>query len=287
MLVEPWLLLGLLTAIAIGGINAYQKHLMNGDESPITVSFQSNLTAVPLTLGLLAVVGLQLPPLPGLGLAALSGVANAGALYLFAVALDRADLSLVAPFQGLSPIVLALVEPLVLMQASYSAVTAVASVLAGIGGYVLMSDKSLTKPLKRITNTAPLLTLVGVCLIATAMLIDRYAVNAFIAPTRYPVYLVGFTTIGMFIVSLSSITGEVSYRPTKAFVPLGAFRFMTILPGMIAFTMTTSTNVSILSQLGSVVAVVIGILAFGEEHPTTRLIGAVMLASAAAILALG
>jgi drug/metabolite transporter (DMT)-like permease len=130
-----WVLLALLTAVCTALRDAASKHATRGAD-PLIIAFA--LAAVPaVTLGSLVALGGAPEPGPRFGIAlAVSGGINVVATPLIVWALERSDLSLVAPLRSLTPVFMLVTAGLVLGEAP-SAVGAAGVAVVVAGAYLL------------------------------------------------------------------------------------------------------------------------------------------------------
>jgi drug/metabolite transporter (DMT)-like permease len=273
-------LVWLAVALAAAGLNTayqtFQKHLTL-DYDGLALSYATS------TLGLLFmlpaggyyVLTRDLPLEPRLvGVILLGGAVNIVAIYAFLSALGIEDLSVVAPLRQSTPVLVALVEPLVLA-AAFDPRLVGAALAAAAGAYVLLADSPLA-PVSRLGDRATLLALAAATLFAVASLAARYATvrvpPLFYAFTVYLLMAVGFAAIRAYR------SGAVPVRSLAKprLLALGALTAVRTSVAYLAFSFpdASASAVTVVLQVSIVLDVLAGGTLFGEEHVPRRLVGA-------------
>jgi len=261
---------GLVVCVSIAIFNTLQKSLVQ-DASPIDVAYYTNVIAfiilLPIALYTSQVSDISLTVI---GLVFATGLFNAISFYFWPVALSKEDLGVIAPTRGITPITVAVLEPILFLNLDYSFELLLASLLAGFGLYIAFSENGILTPIKRIQSVGILFGLGSAIAITGAVLVDRFAVfSANVPPILYACGLAMSTSVllGLFRVYKKE---ENSFVPTKKYIPVGIFR--AIIVGFAVFTLsiTTGTQYNILIQLSIPFSVLLGYLFLQERDFTIR-----------------
>lgn len=267
---ELWLITGLLVCLALGAFNTLQKHLVS-NYSPVTVGYSTNFIAslflAPVAIYYFLQSGF---PLKALGFLVLTGVFNALSFYLLPLALSKEDLGVIAPTRGVSPISIAIIEPLFFVGLAYDINLIAAGLLAGIGLYIANSEEGLMTPIKNLQSPGVLYGLASATCISGAVLADRYAVHSVGAkPQVYAFGLVAITSLFLAVLRLYK-EGQTSLIPEKEFIPVGMARAVTVGAGIFTLSIATGTQFNVLVQLSIPLSVLLGYLFLGERKFTGR-----------------
>lgn len=277
---ELWLFTGLLVCLALGAFNTLQKHLVS-DYSPVTVGYSTNLIASLFLAPIAIYYFLQFGfPLEALALLVLTGIFNALSFYLLPLALSKEDLGVIAPTRGVSPISIAIIEPVFFVGLAYNLNLVAAGLLAGFGLYIANSEEGLMTPIKNLQSPGVLYGLVSATCISGAVLADRYAVHSVGAkPQVYAFGLVAITSLFLALLRLYK-EGQTSLVPEKEFIPVGIARAITVGAGIFTLSIATGTQFNVLVQLSIPLSVLLGYLFLGERKFTGRqVIGSVVIIS--------
>jgi len=279
-----WILLGLSAAVFFAAFNIYQKHVLT-DFSPLTVTLQANLiAAIILSSGFIVVQ--PFISQTALVIVLASGILNGFSFWCLAEAYDVAEISLVAPLRGASPIIVAAIEPLFL-PLSYSVILVGAGIITAFGMYILMYEDSIVKPFKRFKSRGVQLGLLSSFLIAGPVLLDRYAfVVTETHPVTYGVYLALFSMVTVVVLTAVTQSDDLKtvLRPRVKLIPLGVFRAGEMGLALGALSLAAGTRVFVLMQVGPVLAAVIGGRMFRDDNLIRRSIGACLIVLAAIIV---
>lgn len=291
-----WIITGGIAVIALVGFNTFQKILVD-DYGPLDVAYYTNLIAAII----LSPIAIYFFNIENFGIEAiiilvLSGVFNALGFYFLPLALAEEDLGIISQTKGITPILLAFVEPIIFFNLDYDPVLIVSGLLAGLGLYISFSEDSLVKPIKRISSTGVQLGLASAAVVSFAILVDRFAVtNIGAAPQMYAFALASITA---FFIALMRVKNPLdrffdtdledtsNLIPPREFIPIGICRSGTIGVGLYTLTITTGTEYTILVQLAIPLSVVSAYLFLGENDFTIRrIIGALIIVSAIYLVA--
>lgn len=284
-IVDTWVLLGLTGALAIGFFNIYQKYLINEGHNP------KNIIVDMHTVGAMVLIipALLVPFNINTEIILLfvgSGLLNGISFWLLALAYEDGDLSLIAPLRGLTPILVAALEPLVFLDVQYELALILASIVVAIGLYVLTYEDSLKQTARRIMKGDIKKGLISSSVIAFAVIVDRYAiVETELHPVLYALYLmlsaIMFSTIIAYKKSDQSIQDIVIPEPIT--IPLGVLRGVSVSLAFGAFLFVEGTRVNIVWQLGAVIATLFGGTVLKEDDLLTRTIGVILIVMGAVV----
>lgn len=280
-MIELWLVLALAAAGVQTAYNVIQKRL-TVDYSGLQLSYVTSALgfAFMLPIGLWSVSQGSVQTTPAVaGAVAVSGIANIGAIYAFLTALRRADLSVVAPLQQLSPIVVALVEPLVLT-VGFDIEIVAGAVVATAGAYVVMLDgRDPRVPLRRVTEVPILLSLSAALLFSASSLADRYATTR-MPPLFYTllIYTIMFGGLGTLARSRDQL---VPARKLLAGVllALGISTALRTSLSFMAFSLASASQVLVALRASILLNVLAGGALFGERNVPIKLVGAALVAA--------
>lgn len=275
---ELWLITGLLVCVGLAIFNTLQKYFVE-DNSPITVAYTTNLLAA-LILAPIAMyyfVQAEFELVVG-GVLLISGLFNAIGFYLLPLALSTEDLGVIAPTRGISPIAVAVIEPLFFVEFGYNRDLLLAGVLAGTGLYVAFSEDGILTPIKNITTRGVQYGLLSATALSGAIITDRFALSTVEAQPQ--VYACGLAaTTALFLgILLAHKEDSSTLIPQKKFIPLGLTRAGTLGLGIFTLAIATGTEYNVLVQLSIPLSVLFGYFFLGEEKFTGRkLIGSLII----------
>lgn len=286
-MLELWVVTGLVAVVGITITAVGQKQaLVVADE--LTVVSYMHFVAIPLlVVGHEVMTGGYSIPGGVLWWLGASVACNIGSFYLFAAALSRDELSVAFALKNTNPLIVALVEPLVVVSTSYEPVIVAAAGLTVVGVFTLLATDSVVSPLVRLRDAGPKLALGSAVFISGAILIDRSALTQFsVAPTLYALLLgsgvtVVFGSTMLFKSGVSLPTGA-----WRGVAVAGVGRATSLLAGVTTLSLVSGGVFTVLQQLSLVGVVVIGVHQFGEENFKRRLVGVLCIFAAVALTAL-
>lgn len=273
---EMWLAVALAAAVLKTAYSVLQKRL-TFDYDGLELSY------VTSTLGLAFMAPIGVWQLfradfwftfPVAAVVLISGVANIGAIAAFLTALERENLSVVAPLMQSTPIAVALAEPLVLA-AHYSVGVLLGAAAAAVGAYVLVSDPDQTvTPLKRITDTPALLALAAALLFAVASLANRF-VTTRIPPLFYAFTIYLFMAVGFLVIRRIKRERALGTELLQGkLLLLGGVTALRTSVTYVAFSLAIASRVAVVLQLSVLLNVLAGGVLFAEEGILRKLLGA-------------
>lgn len=284
-MIELWLIYGLVGAFVNGLFNTYQKVLTNNGRSPIEILVSMHTVAfvvlVPTLVIYNPVFSWELS-----GLLILTGALNGLSFYYLAIAYDYGALSIVAPLRGITPILVAFIEPFVFPDFGYNYALVIASFLVGLGIYILLYEDSITKPITRIKDKGVSRGILSAAIISLAVLVDRYALlETSIEPEPYAALVVFSSLVASLIITwkVSDIQNVLKFD--REILPIGILRAISIFMVFGALSLAQGTKVNIILQLGVIIATIAGGGLLGEENIIRRILGVILILVAAVIVA--
>lgn len=284
-MIEVWLIYGLVGAFVNGLFNTYQKVLTNNGRSPIEILVSMHTVAFVILSPTLVIYR---PSFSWelLGLLILTGVLNGLSFYYLAIAYDYGALSIVAPLRGITPILVAFMEPLVFSDFGYDYILVIASFLVGLGIYVLLYEDSITKPITRIKDEGVSRGLLSAAIISLAVLVDRYALTeTSVEPEPYAALVVFGSLVASLIITWRVSDIQESLNFDREILPIGVLRAVSIFMVFGALSLTEGTKVNIILQLGVIIATIAGGGLLGEDNIIRRILGVILILIAAFIVA--
>ena len=273
--VELWVAVALAGAVVQAGYETLQKRL-TADVDALRLSYVTSilgsLLLFPVALWVLATQEVSATPTVVAGIL-VAGVTNVLALYAFLTALKQADLSVVSPLRQSTPLLVAVLEPLVLATAFGPGVV-VGALAATLGGYVILADDSLRSPLARVTEPGPLLALGTAGLYAVASVAARFVVVR--VPSLLFTFLLYVQMALAFGVLLRRRDGGLPTRVLgeRRFLALGATTTLRSVLIFAAFALVAAAKATVVLRVSLVLTVLAGGTLFGEEGVGRRLVGA-------------
>lgn len=289
MLIEVWVVFGLLGAFFTGVFNIYQKQLIDTGISPIGL-----ITSIHfVSMGILSIAALVYPHIPSmqlLGIIIATGVSNALSWLAIATAYGDEAVSLIAPLRGITPVFVAFVEPLLFASLTYTPRYIFASLLVCIGIYITLYDSHPLTPLRRLTDKSVQLGLVSGIIISVSVLLDRYALQTFdIHPLTYGFYLLTFAFISLSLIVYFNTDHSLTHDAiivNRQVISISILRAIIIGFALNVLALVEGTRMNILWQLNVIIASVIGGKLIQEEHLLRRGIGAICIFISALIVLL-
>ncbi|MFB6200376.1 MAG: EamA family transporter [Candidatus Nanohaloarchaea archaeon] len=275
MLGTLWFLAALTAAVSRSAYSALQKRLTE-EHDTLKLSFVTSLMGFVFVLP----VGLWFflqgsPPISWevAGATFVSGVVNVVALAVTIEALSLEDLSIVAPLQRLTPIMVAFLEPVVL-GADLSQQVYLAAAAAAAGSYLILSDSDdLLAPVKNLSRRGAQLALVAAVLYTITSLADRFATSR-MSPYVFTVlvYVVMVTGFGALLHRREGLP-SVEELLQKKFILLGLLIGGGSVLIFLSFSLAAAARVVTVLQVTIPVSVLLGGYVFEEERIVQRLAG--------------
>lgn len=277
-MIDLWLITGIIVCLSIAVFNTLQKKLVS-DNSPIDVAYFTNIIAAAVLAPLAIYYSLNSGiTIQVLGFLILTGVFNALSFYLWPLALSKEDLGVIAPTRGITPITIAVLEPIVFLNLEYSLELLGAGLLAGTGLYIAFSEEGILTPIKKLQSKGALFGLGSAVAISGAVLVDRFAVHSAGASPQVYAFGIAAVTAVMLAAFRMYRTDQTNLIPKREYIPVGIVRGIIIGAGVFTLTLTTGTEYNVLIQLAIPLSVLLGYLFLDEREFTVRqLIGSLII----------
>lgn len=284
---ELGVILALFSAFVSASRESFRKHVSR-DFSSVEIGFMGQVYGVillfPFATWFYLKNGLTLTP--GVLLAVgVSGGLVVATTYIYVEAMRISDISMTEPLRQTTPLFVAILEPLIL-GISFSKMVLGGALLGTVGSYIMVSDKSLKQPIENFSNRGALMALFVAFLFGIWALASRFgATNAHPLLFSYMTYIAALT--GFWIWKRkSSITMEKKSYLRKDVFAMGAITALSAVAGIYAYSMLSASETTIIKQTSGVFGVLIGGRFFKEEDILRKLIGAIIIVSAVALVAL-
>ena len=286
--VDTWVVLGLSGALTIGIFNIYQKYLIENGHNPKNLIVDMHTAAVLVLIVPVLFVPFTLNSTITL-LFIGSGFLNGISFWYLATAYEEGDLSLIAPLRGLTPIIVALLEPLAFPDVQYQLVLVATSIVVAIGLYVLTYEDGFKQTAQRIVQGGIKKGLISSSVIAFAIILDRYAiVETSVHPLTYALYLMISALVVSSLIAYTKSDQNIKkiITPDLITIPLGILRGVSVSLAFGAFLFVEGTRVNIVWQLGAVIATLFGGTIMKEDDLFIRTIGVILIIFGAVIAVL-
>lgn len=309
MIVQNWVIVGLIGASIVAAFNIYQKYAIDDKGfDPLDIALQMHLIGAVIIIPLISVVpyqdnignlatfeiteflSLYIPGIPGLELTTViigTGIVNAVSFWLLASAYSDDALSVIAPLRGVTPVVVAFLEPIFFSSVNYQLNLVASSIIVSIGVYVVLYEDDIYKPVRRLKDTGVIKGIASAIVIGFAVIIDRYAMVGFdLDPINYTGALILST---LFFTSLITIIikGKKSLNIVQINLEttvLGILRTCSVVFAIVALSLVEGTRVNVIWQINVVLAAVFGGSLLSEENILRRGLGASLVIIAAGIV---
>lgn len=308
MIIENWVIIGLTGAGIVAVFNIYQKYIIEKGYEPLEIALQMHLIGSIVMSILISFfrygedvgnsystdiygpISVYLPGIPEIGLFALilaTGIVNALSFWLLASAYSDGALSVIAPLRGLTPIVVASIEPLFFSSVGYEFTLIISSIIVATGVYIVLYEDNIYEPIRRVSDIGVIKGILSAVIIAMAVLIDRYSmVNYEITPVGYTGALIISTFVFTFAITLilkgKEALQKVELNSETAI--LGIIRTSSVVFAITALSLVEGTRVNVIWQMSVVLSALFGGSLLSEENLVRRTLGASLIIVAAAIV---
>jgi drug/metabolite transporter (DMT)-like permease len=199
-----------------------------------------------------------------------------GSTYLYIEALRITDISITEPIRNISPIFVALLEPLI-MDINYETMLLGAAFLGSAGAYILVAKDSLITPIENMKNKGALISVIVAFILAIYSIAQRFgATNADPLLFTYLCYLTSLAGFWYWKRKESEQIEIKSYFRKDIFA-LGTVTALGVVAGIFAYSMISASEVTVIKQSSAVFSVLIGGRFFKEEDLVRKLLGAVII----------
>ena len=199
-----------------------------------------------------------------------------GSTYLYIEALRITDISITEPIRNISPIFVALLEPLI-MDINYETMLLGAAFLGSAGAYILVAKDSLITPIENMKNKGALISVIVAFILAIYSIAQRFgATNADPLLFTYLCYLTSLAGFWYWKRKESEQIEIKSYFRKDIFA-LGTVTALGVVAGIFAYSMISASEVTVIKQSSAVFSVLIGGRFFKEEDLVRKFLGAVII----------
>jgi len=287
-----WIALSLVCALSLAGSDALTKlasERAGGKVGHYAMAWLRVALCIPLGLGFLTFI--EIPPLDSTFWAAfvIAMPFEILALYLYTRALRESPLSLTVPFLAFTPVFILLVADVVLGE-RVSTTGGLGIVLMVAGGYTLNIDKArggLMAPIKAIAQEpGSWMMLATAAIFSITATLLKLAINHS-SPMFYGA--VYYVALGVFFLPLAArelrpIPLNSRVLPIMLFA--GALQFLMLMTNMAALSMSKVAYMVSIKRTSLLFGVLLGWLMFREINIRQRLLGAALMLSGFAVVAL-
>lgn len=209
-----------------------------------------------------------------------SGLASVLAIWMFLVALDIGEMSVVTPLRRISPVLVAIIEPFFLAL-SYNPKIILGAFLCGLGAYITaVKTENIAAPLEDLVHKAALLAF-GVAFLK--------AIGS--VATVYLVQEIDYLFLSFFsLLSMAIGFGAITYSKKKeirlsaARNPkvgiVGIFAVVTTVMMTYAYSLASATQVVTVKQTTIIFSILIGGKFFSEDDMIRKIIGSLLIIAA-------
>lgn len=272
-----WLLFVIAASMGKTGFYTYQKKLMQNFSS-LELSFYASLASLPFLLPLAAIriwsSGLQgsIMNLPWL---LVVGVLNIAAFWVYMEALSQTELGVAGSLKRLSPVFVALLEP-VILGTVFNPLAGLGCLLAGLGGYTLLiRDRNVFLPVKKIGETGTQLGILTAAVYALTSIGSRFGASNF-SPFVFGAVISVVMTTGFFVVI--RYRGVNISRPSRRNLSiLGSTNAFKNIAIWIAYSLASATTVTAAAQITVIFNILAGGFFLEEENIYVKLLGGLMI----------
>jgi drug/metabolite transporter (DMT)-like permease len=284
---EIGILIALLSAFTSSLRESIRKHVSR-DFSSVEIGFITQVYGVVLLAPFAAYYLLQsnIAPTPELIFAVL--VSAAGVLsstYIYVEAMRISDLSVTEPLRQMTPLIVALLEPIIL-GTDFSYKILLAAFMGALGSYILVSDSGFKEPLENMRNKGALMALSVAGIFAVLAIAKRFG-STNIEPLLFTYFTYILGLIGFWIWKKRNnkeINREEFLR--KDVFSMGAVTAGGAVITIYAFSLISASETVVIKQSSGIFGILIGRRFFSEEGIIRKLIGAAIIIAGVVLVAL-
>lgn len=280
-------ILAALAAAAFSSVRFGLLKYFTDEFTPLQIGFiggiLGGLMLLPVGLWRLNVSGN--PSLAGVSGAIFSGVMNVIGLYIYVKALELEDISIVSPLRRTTPVIVAVLEPLI-FGFSYSLKSLAGPALAVVGAYIVVFEAEGYLQPFRDPGRGVLMAISLAFLYAGVVLVERFAIQQ-IDPLLFTSIV--YITLGIGFTFLAGIRGEsvnsgVFRRPE--IIGLGVITVLGSISIFYALSLTDASKVVTVKQSVIIFNILIGGFFFGEEDILRKIVGSLLIIAGIVIVIL-
>lgn len=284
---EIGILVALVSAFTSSLRESIRKHV-SSDFSSVEIGFLTQVygAVVLAPFALYYLLQTQITFTPGLVFALLLSAGGVlSSTYIYVEAMRISDLSVTEPLRQMTPLIVALLEPLVL-DTAFSIKIVAAALLGALGSYVLVSKNGLAEPLENMKNKGAFMALLVAVIFAVLAIAKRFG-STNIEPLLFTYFTYILGLIGFWIWKRRN--GEEIGREDFLRRDIAAMGVVTAVGAVItiyAFSLISASEVVVVKQTSGIFGILIGRRFFSEEAIIRKLIGALIIIAGVAVVAL-
>lgn len=215
-------------------------------------------------------------------------VSAAGVLsstYIYVEAMRISDLSVTEPLRQMTPLIVALLEP-VILGTTFSYKILLAAFMGALGSYVLVSDNGFKEPLENLRNKGALMAIAVACIFAVLAIVKRFGSTS-IEPLLFTYFTYVLGLVGFWIWKKKN-DEEVSREEflRKDVFSMGAVTAIGAVITIYAFSMISASETVVIKQSSGIFGILIGRRFFSEEGIIRKMIGASIIIGGVVLVAL-
>lgn len=215
-----------------------------------------------------------------------SGFASVIAIWMFLIALDIGEMSIVTPLRRISPVLVAIIEPFFLAL-SYNPQIMLGAVLCGLGAFITaVKTENMTTPLKDLANKAAMLA-IGVAFFKA---LGSVATVYLVQDISY-LFLSFFSLFSMAI-GFGAITYSKKNKIRLGKIKnlkigiVGIFAVVTTIMITYAYSLASATQVMTVKQTTIIFSIIIGGKFFSEENMLRKILGSLLIIAAVILVSI-
>lgn len=284
---EIGILVALLSAFTSSLRESIRKHVST-DFSSVEIGFITQVYGVLLLAPFATYYLLNSNISPTLGLLFAVLVSAGGVLsstYIYVEAMRISDLSVTEPLRQMTPLIVALLEP-VILGTNFSYKILVAAFMGALGSYILVSDSGFKEPFENVRNKGALMALSVAGIFAILAIVKRFG-STNIEPLLFTYFTYVLGLIGFWIWKRRNnekISKEEFFR--KDVFSMGAVTAGGAVITIYAFSMISASETVVVKQSSGIFGILIGRRFFSEEGIVRKLIGAGVIITGVVLVAL-
>lgn len=284
---ELGILIALVSAFTSSLRESIRKHVAR-DFSSVEIGFMTQVYGVivlaPFAAWYFLKSSIQLTPALGFSIV-VSALGVLSSTYIYVEAMRISDLSVTEPLRQMTPLIVAMLEPLVL-GTRFSWIILAAALLGAAGSYVLVSKNGLLEPLENMRNRGALMAVAVAGIFAVIAIVKRFG-STNIEPLlfTYFTYILGLAGFWIW----KKRNGESIER--KSWFRRDVFAMGTVTAAgavitIYAFSLISASEVVVVKQTSGIFGILIGGRFFREEELFRKLVGAAIIIAGVALVTL-
>jgi len=284
---EIGILVALVSAFTSSLRESIRKHV-SGDFSSVEIGFITQvygcIVLAPFAAWYLLKTSINFTP--GLLFAILvSALGVISSTYIYVEAMRISDLSVTEPLRQMTPLMVALLEPIIL-GTTFSYKILIAAYMGAAGSYILVSKDSFTEPIENMKNKGALMALAVAGIFAILAIVKRFGSTS-VEPLLFTYFTYVFGLIGFWIWKRKNNEkiGKKQFLRKDIFA-MGSVTALGAVITIYAFSMISASETVVIKQTSGIFGIILGRRFFSEEGIVRKLIGALVIIAGVAIVAL-